>query len=526
MLYDKISEPIKNFFSKNEEELDKNTDIIQLPNVSEPEAIEVDENNLSWGYSFDIVITNIKQLVKLYRNAALNFEVENAVDEIVNEAIVMDEDAIVEINLDNVDLSEATKKKVKEEFKTILQLLDFNNAGDEIFRKWYVDGRIYYQNIVNPKRIKEGIKKLKLLSPLDIARYKDKETKKKFFVWRMDEEEKARRQTLFAGFMAQDDAGNKIWKVPAMLITFAPSGITDPQESYYISHIHKVLKPLNQLKLIEDSAIIYRLTRAPERRVFNIDVGRLGKKKAEAYVKKIIRKFKNKITYDSGTGELSQKRNTMTLLEDFYFPKNAEGKGTTVDVMQSGSLVDKIEDLQYFKKKLYKSLKVPTSRIDIEDKPMFDIGRSGEISREDLKFTKFVNKLRSKIAKYLFLDILRKQLIFKNIMSANEWEEIKNDIYFDWTSDSYITQLKEDEILTGRVELAEAVDEFIGKYFSKTFVRKNILRQSDDDIKRIDEEIAEEEKEGDDEEVEQPNPNEQAVQQPQQQPNEQAVQQP
>lgn len=485
MIIDRIQEPLKKWFSSK---LDKN--IVELPNENVPEVIESEESLISWGYSFDIIITTVRDLILQYRECASNFEVALAIDDIINECIVFDEDNIVELNLDSVDLSDSIKTKITDEFNHILNLLDFNNIGDEIFRQWYVDGRLFYQNIVDPKSIKKGILKLKLLSSLDITRMIDKESGKKFFIWKLNEQEKMKR----SGFLriTSDQNGDKVWQLPEQLVTFVPSGLVNQEETLYISYLHKSIKPMNQLKLIEDSAVIYRITRAPERRVFNIDVGRLPKKKAEAYVKKLIDRFKNKLTYDSGTGQISQRKNSMTMLEDFFIPTNSDQKGTKIDTLSGGTLVDKIEDIKYFKRKLYKSLNVPTNRIDNDDSPAVNFGAQGELTREELKFTKFVNKLRSKFATYLFLDLLKKQLVFKGIISIEDWNNIKNNISFDWASDSYYTQLKENEILTNNVELINSMESLIGKYVSHEFVRRNILRQSDDDIKEEDKKIEQE----------------------------------
>lgn len=483
MLFDKLLEPIKNWFSS----IDKidNEKIVQLDDVSKPEQIEVDGALHAWNFSFDITIRNIKDLVKTYREAANQFEVSLAIDDIVNEAIVMSEDDIVTLDLDNIkDMSDNIKDKIYTEFNNIIKLLDFNSTADEIFKKWYIDGRLYYQNIIDPQKVKDGIIKLNMLSPLDIMRMKDKETKKLFYVWKQDEEEKIKH----VGFLTAgtNDASEKIWMLPAQLVTFVPSGLNNAENTAYISYLHKSLKPLNQLKLIEDSAVIYRITRAPERRVFYIDVGRLPKTKAEAYVKKLINKFKNKLTYDSTTGQLSQKKDSMTMLEDFYLPSSSDQKGTKVELLQGGNLIDKIEDIKYFKRKLYKSLNVPISRIDQDDNATFNLGRSGELTREELKFTKWIHRLREVFAKHLFLDLLKKQVIFKKIISISDWENIRQDIKFIWATDSYYSQLKEQEILSGQVELAGSMMDYVGKYFSHKYIRTEIFKQTDEIIKQED----------------------------------------
>ena len=487
MFIDKLKDPIKNFFTK-EEKMARN--VVELPNISQPEAVEVEENLISWNYNYDIQTQNLKTLVIKYREVASNFEVALAVDEIVHSAVVF-EDNIVDLNLDNTKFSDNIQEKIREEFDYIKRLLSFAQSGDDIFKKWYVDGRLYYQNVIDPDNPKLGILKMKLLSPLDLTRYTEKESGRVFYIWKLNEQEAMKRNAY--AFTGLDEARQKIWRVPEQLITFVPSGLTDVQEFYYISYLHKAIKPFNQLDLIENSAIIYRLTRAPERRVFYIDVGRLPKKKAEAYVQKLINKFKNKISYDANSGELNQSKKTMTLLEDFYIPRNGDQKGTQIETLQSGTLIDKIDDILYFKKKLYKSLNVPTSRIDKDDSPVVNIGNTGEITREELKFDKFVNKLRNKFT-LLFRDTLKKQLLLKGIINVNEWYENEQFLAFNWSTDSYFTELKDQEILKSRIEVADSMEKYIGKYFSHEKLRKDIFKQTDDDIKLEDKTIIEEKK--------------------------------
>jgi len=485
MLINSIQEPIKKWFNKDEK-----VNETELPNISSPEAIEVDENNISWDYSFDVVFKGIKQLIKTYREIALTFEISLAIDEIINEAVILENNNVIGVNLDKTDFSDNIKKKIINEFDHIVSLLDFNNIGDEYFRKWYIDGRIYFQDIVDLKNPSKGILKIKLLSPLDIFRYKDVKTKKSFYVWKLDDSESCKRNRL-GGYYGKDADNQVIFKVPEQLITYAPSGLTNEDEEFYISYLHKSIKPLNQLTLIEDSAVIYRLTRAPERRVFYIDVGKLPKKKAEAYVKKLINKFKNKISYDSTTGKVNQSKNTMTLLEDFYIPRTSTQQGTEIDNISNGALVDKVEDIQYFKKKLYKSLNVPTSRIDKDESPVVNLGQSGEITREELKFSKFIKKLQSKFG-FVFLDCLKKQLILKKVININEWEDNYQKILLDWQQDSYFESLKEEEILRGRIETADALTEYVGKYFSHEYVQKHIFRMNDEDVEQQNKQIEKE----------------------------------
>ena len=495
MFIDKFAEPIKRFFTKYDEIIQKDKSIVELPNINQPEMIDVDENLVSWNYNYDVVFNNLKELIRNYRELSINYEVELGINEIVNEAVVYNkENNVVNINLDKTNYSENIKKKFKDEFDHLLNLLDFNNIGDEHFKQWYIDGRIYYQDIVSFKNPKLGILKINKLSPFDINRYVDKETNKIFYIWKLDEDEKIKRNRI-GGFYGKDDQGNKIWKVPEQLITFVPSGLKDPEEQIYFSYLHKSIKPFNQLKLIEDSAIIYRLTRAPERRVFYIDVGRLPKKKAEAYVQKLINKFKNKVSYDSNTGKINQSKKSMTLLEDFYIPRSSTQKGTEIDTLKNGSLIDKIDDILYFKKKFYKSLNVPPARIDSDNNPVVNLGQNGEITREELKFSKHINKLQNKYS-YTFLDLLKKQVILKGIITIDEWDKNKQNINFIWETDSYFESLKENEILSGRVDLANELESYVGKYFSQNFIQKNVFKMTDDDIENQQKLIKEESKDG------------------------------
>ncbi len=486
MFIDKLLEPIKIWLTKEEEEIQNNDNILELPPNSEAEAVEVEENLVSWGFSYEMTIKNIRQLVLRYRDLATNFEINQAIEDIVNQSIIYNDDNVVNINLDKTTFSDAIKTKIQDEFKTIVELLDFNNTADETFKKWYVDGRLYLQDIINSEKPQDGILKMNVLSPLDISRYKDPETGKYYYVWKQDETERANKHNFM--YSTHNKEGEKIWKIPEQLITFIPSGITDRYEKFYISHLQRSVKAFNQLKLIEDSAIIYRMTRAPERRVFYIDVGKLPKKKAEAYVQKLINKFKNKISYDSTTGKISQNKKSMTLLEDFYIPRSSDQKGTQIETLQNGNLIDKIDDIKYFKKKLYKSLNVPTSRLDTDDNPMVTLGQSGEISREELKFSKFCNKLQKKFSRIL-LDPLKKQLLLKNIITIDDWKENRQLINLLWEKDSYFEELKDFEILRGQIELADSLEPYVGKYVSHDTVRKEIFKQSDDTIKNEDKQI-------------------------------------
>jgi hypothetical protein len=496
-------------FKPDEEEQIKD-DVVVLKNTDVPEADAFSISQLSWGIDFDVRAKTIYDLISMYRRATVNFEIEDAIDEITNEAIIKETGDVVDIDLDDVEgISDSIKKKVKDEFDEIIKLLNFNNEGDFLFRRWYTDGRLYFQVIVDPGDEKKGIKKLQILSPFDIIRIKIDDKTKQFakekdvelkgdfaYVYkiskrRLDGCANTRNLHLYQ-YNEEEEKG---YLISDSMITFVPSGMTDWSGRIFISPLHKSLKPLNQLRLLEDSAVIYRITRAPERRVFFIDVGKLPKKKADAYVQKLIRGFKSKIYYDATTGQLSTKKNVLSMIQDYYLPTNSDQKGTKIETLEGGQQLGEIEDIVYFKKKLYKSLKVPIERIDDEENPVIDIGRTGDMPRKELKFTKYIKTLRYRFST-LFNDLLEKQLIYKNIMSKKEWREVRNQIQYIWQQDNYYAEIKETELMKDRLELATETEEFIGKYFSNLWVQKEIFKMTDDDIKEQQAQIKKEEAAG------------------------------
>lgn len=501
---------LKKLFPKSEDKFEDDVevkdDVVILKNTDEPEADAFSISQLSWGLDFEIRAKSIYDLITMYRRSTINFEVDDAIDEIVNEAIIKETDDVVDIDLDRVDLSDSIKKKIKTEFDEILKLLNFNNEGEYLFRKWYTDGRLYFQDVVDNE--KEGIKKVQLLSPFDIIRIKIDDKLKEFaaekkvelkgeyaYVYKINQRRLdgcANTKNLYQYNYKEEESG---YLISDALITFVPSGLTDYSGRIFISPLHKCLKPLNQLRLLEDSAVIYRITRAPERRVFFIDVGKLPKKKADAYVQKLIRGFKSKVYYDANTGQLSTKRNVLSMIQDYYLPTNSDQKGTKIETLEGGQQLGEIDDIVYFKKKLYKSLKVPVERIDDDENPSIEIGRSGDMPRKELKFVKYIKNLRYRFS-FLFMDLLEKQLVYKTIMSKKDWAKIRNDIKFLWQNDSYYAELKDTEIMKDRLETATEMEEFIGKYFSNLYVQKEIFRMTDDDIKEQQDQIKKEVDEG------------------------------
>ncbi len=481
--------------------------VVELINSDAPEADAMSISHLSWGVDFETRANTIYDLISVYRRATVNFEIEDAIDEIVGEAIVKETGQIVNIDMDSVDLSNGIKNKVKMAFDEVLKLLNFHNTAESLFRRWYVDGRLYFQ-VIPFKNEKKGIKKVHLLSPFDLIRVKIDKRLEKFaadkeielkgefaYIWKISSNQldgTADIRNLYAYDYNDESNG---YLISDSMITFVPSGLTDWTGKIYISPLQKSLKPLNQLKLLEDSAVIYRITRAPERRVFFIDVGKLPPKKANAYVQKLIRGFKSKVHYDATTGNLSTQRNILSMIQDYYLPTNSDQKGTKIETLEGGQQLGEITDLFYFKKKLYKSLKVPVERIDDDENPSIELGRSGDMPRKELKFTKFINSLQHKFS-YLFMDLLEKQLIYKGVMGKKDWIEIRNYIQFNWQQDSYYAELKDTELLKDQIETATEMAEFVGKYFSNQWVRKQIFRQSDDDIKEQDKLISAEESSG------------------------------
>jgi len=468
----------------------------KLPADEEPELPILDNNSIYYSLNAEQDFKDIKEMILTYRNMSNDFNVEDAIDEIVNESIVSEDSKNnIELNLDNVELRDNVKKKIMDEFDYLLNLLNFKRKGSSVFRQWYVDGRLWYQ-ILFFKNENKGVAKLVQLSPLDITRKKN-EADQIFYVYREDESNKQRRRTSQHDVMRSQNFREGV-RISAENIVFVPSGITNGKQNYYISHLHKAIKPLNQLRLLEDSAVIYRITRAPERRVFYIDVGKLRRTSAQNYVKKLMNKFKSSVNYDVQTGKVTQNKKTMTMLEDFYLPTRSDTKGTKVDVLPGGAQLSDIEDIKYFKKNFLRSLKVPYNRFETEDASIVNIGQPGELTRPELKFQKFVRRLQSDFS-VLFYELLKIQLVAKKIINIKEWSAIKNDINFVWAVDNYFEELKQNEILSQRLNLLSEIKDDIGKFYSSLWVKKNVLKQTEDDIKNMEKEIK---AAGDDKEIE------------------------
>ena len=447
---------------------------------------------------FSEKIKNENELVSRYRAMSQYPEVDLAITDIVNDAIVIDDDkSPVDLILDKVNLSESIKNKMQDEFDKILYLLNFNNKGYEVFRRWYVDSKLYYHVIIDDANPKQGIKELRAIDPVKIAKVRkvDKEMIKKnnisFPVVKNVEE----------FFIYTDTDKNSVNPTPQSGLKIAPdsilychSGVVDTGTKQVMGYLHKAIRPLNMLRQIEDSVVIYRMSRAPERRVFYIDVGNLPKDKAEQYMRSQMTRYRNKIQYDQSTGEIRDDRKHASILEDYWLPRREGGRGTEISTLDGGQNLGEMEDVEYFVKKLYRALNVPTSRMDAENG--FNMGRSAEITRDEVKFFRFIDRLRQKFAD-LFLQALRTQVILRGIMKREDWDKVYQDISFRFKTESYFHELKEGELLKERIDLLQTVDEYVGKYFSVEYVRKQLLKQTEEDIKDIDAQIKKENDSGD-----------------------------
>ena len=421
-----------------------------------------------------------KELIFKYRDISQHTECDAAVEDIVNESIVSDDDSSpVSLIMDDLDQPDRIKKMMSEEFEHIIAMLNMNWYGHDIFRRWYVDGRLYYHKIIDESNPKNGLIELRSIDPTKIR--KVRELKK-------EKDPKTGAEIIVGAseyFIFQNDSlGNKSQglKIAKDSITYVTSGLLDPSRKRILSHLHKALKPVNQLRMMEDSLVIYRLARAPERRIFYIDVGNLPKGKAEEYLRNIMAKYRNKMVYDAETGDMKDDKKHMSMLEDFWLPRREGGRGTEISTLPGGENLGQIDDIEYFRRKLYKSLNVPSGRLEQEQQ--FNLGRSTEISRDELKFQKFINRLRKKFSA-LFIDILKTQLILKGIVTEDEWETIRSDISVDFLKDNHFSELKDAELLRERLGTLREIDEYAGRYYSVEWIRKNVLMQTEEDIENI-----------------------------------------
>jgi hypothetical protein len=457
-------------------------------------AVQITQNAYYGTYvDLEGAVRNELELITRYREMSNHPELEQAIDDIVNEAITHDDSGeVVSINMDKLKQPETIKKKIAEEFENVLTMLNFNNLADDLFKRWYIDGRIYYQVVVDEKNPKEGIQELRYIDPRKIRKVreinKDKDPRTNAMIIKSIAEYYVYndRGTTTQTYTAQVNAGIRI--SPDSVIN-VNSGLMDAKNTFVISYLHKAIKPLNQLRMIEDAVVIYRLSRAPERRVFYIDVGNLPKGKAEQYLRDIMIKYRNKMVYDANTGELRDDRKHMSMLEDFWLPRREGGKGTEITTLPAGQNLGQIEDVDYFRKKLLQSLNVPYSRMDQTGGGGFaSMGRSTEITRDELKFAKFITRLRNKFSQ-LFDNALKTQLVLKGICTKEEWEKFKEDIYYDFKKDNNFTELRESELLRERIQTLTMLEPFVGKYYSQTWIKKNVLQQTDEEIEEMTKEM-------------------------------------
>ena len=428
-------------------------------------------------------------LIRRYRDMAQHAECDTAIDDIVNEGIVSNQnDQAVAISLDRLPYPDKIKRKIRAEFDEVLRLLNFEQKGHDVFRRWYVDGRIYYHKIIDTKNPRKGITELRYIDSVKIK--KVREVKKGVdsktgieMTEKIDEYFIYNEKGLGPSIMGSAGQGIKISKDS---ISYVPSGLIDGNSGRVVSYLHKAIKPVNQLRMIEDALVIYRISRAPERRIFYIDVGNLPKIKAEQYLKDVMNRYRNKLVYDATTGEIRDDRNHMSMLEDFWLPRREGGRGTEISTLPGGSNLGEIDDIQYFQKKLYRSLNVPISRMESESG--FSLGRSTEITRDELKFTKFVQRIRKKFSP-LFTDILKTQLLLKGIIAPEDWPEIQEHLQYDFLADGHFAELKDAELLENRLNQLQTVESYIGTFFSKEYVLKKVLRMTDTEIQAMRDQI-------------------------------------
>ena len=439
---------------------------------------------------------NEVELISRYREMAMQPEIESAIDDIINEAICQDDDGkIIDIVLDNLKQSDKIKKAIREEFQIVLKLLNYNNMASDIFRRYYIDGKMYYHIIIDKENPTQGIKELRYIDPRKLRKVREIKKKK-------DERTGVDVMDVINEYYIYNDkvttgASSNFGPVGVRITTDSiisvVSGLMDSRRAVVLSYLHKAIKPLNQLRMIEDATVIYRISRAPERRIFYIDVGNLPKLKAEQYLRDIMVKYKNKLVYDANTGEVRDDRKFLSMMEDFWLPRREGGKGTEITTLPGGQNLGELEDVKYFERKLYKSLSVPISRL--EPNQGFSLGRVSEVTRDELKFSKFVDRLRNKFSD-VFDQALRAQCVLKGICTSDEWEMFKENIYYNFIKDNNFTELKDAELMRERLSLLTEIDPYTGRYFSQNWIQKNVLRLDDNSIAKMQKEIDKEKEEG------------------------------
>jgi len=508
----------KLFGFKIEKDDDQSKNVVSPVPQSNEDSSDYYVSSGFYGQYVDIdgVFKSEFELIKRYREMALHPEVDSAIEDIINEAIVSDQnDSPVEIDLENLPASAKLKELIRDEFKTVKEVMNFDTKCHEILRNWYIDGRIYYHKVIDVKKPEEGLKEVRYIDPLKIKLVRklktdptlqgaikrvnannpaDVETPEIEEYYQYDPSATQSKNALGAIGQTPFATKQRPVKIAPDAITFCHSGLVDRNKQTILSYLHKSIKALNQLRMIEDSLVIYRLSRAPERRIFYIDVGNLPKIKAEQYLKEVMNRYRNKLVYDASTGEIRDDRKHMSMLEDFWLPRREGGRGTEITTLPGGQNLGELSDIEYFQKKLYRSLGVPESRI-AGSGDGFNLGRSSEILRDEIKFTKFVGRMRKRFSN-LFLDMLKTQCILKNIVTPEDWETLSDHIQFDYVYDNHFAELKETELINERLGVVAAVDPYIGKYFSLDYVRRNILKQKDEEIEEINKQMQQEIKDG------------------------------
>jgi hypothetical protein len=449
---------------------------------------------------FDATVKNEFELVTRYRELSLLPDVDFAIDDIVNEMIVMDgvEDS-VRINLEKVKLNDGIKSQIRTEFLNILALLDWDNQGYEIVKKWYIDGRLYFHTIIDESNPKHGIQELRYIDPRQIRKVREIQRD-------IDQQTGTELLKVIDEYFTYNSRGIQFnspnsyssvastglaagTKISTDSICYTHSGIVDKYSTSILSHLHKAIKPINQLKMMEDALVIYRIARAPERRIFYVDVGNLPKSKADAYLRSVMDRYRNKLQYNIETGEMKDGRRFMSMLEDYWLPRREGSTGTSIETLPGGENLGEMKDVEYFQKQVYRALNVPVSRLDTQNG--FQLGRAAEITRDEVKFAKFIHRIRLRFS-HVFDELLRKQLILKNIISVDDWFNLKNSIKFDFNMDNHYSELKDNEILKTRLDLLQSLDGYVGKYYSSEWIKRNVLKQSEDDINLITSQIKKE----------------------------------
>ena len=438
------------------------------------------------------VANNEAELIKRYRDISLMADVDTAIQDIIDDAIAnLDDEDPVTLDTDRLKVSDAVKKQIQDEFENIVELLDFKNRSQDYFRRWYIDGRLYFHKVIDTENPRKGIRDIRYIDPRKITKvkevHKEKNEQGVQFIKRVEEffifNEKGLSQKA-AQYKAP--ANDNALKITKDAITYVPSGLVDQDKNIALSYLHKAIRPANQLRMMENAVVIYRITRAPERRIFYVDVGNLPTNKAEQYLKDIMDRYRNKLVYDANSGEIRDDKKFMSMLEDFWLPRREGSSGTSIDTLPAGQNLGQIEDVEYFQKKLYQALNVPVSRL--QQQAGLNFGRSAEINRDELKFTKFVSRLRRKFG-VMFDDLLKTQLILKNIITEEDWTDIKDDLLYKFAQDAYYTESKNQEILRSRVEVLNGMASYIGTLFSKSYVQREVLMLTDEEIEQIENDL-------------------------------------